>query len=49
MKSWLGKDVIKIYLTHNEGKSVVVWTIIRNWLKFICIWLQYQKMCTLIN
>ena len=33
MKSWLEKHVIKMYLTHNEEKSV----------KFINTWLQYQK------
>ena len=30
MKSWLEKDAIKMYLTHNEGKSVAAKWFIRN-------------------
>ena len=29
MKSWLEKDEIEMYSTHNEGKSVVAETFIR--------------------
>ena len=29
MKSWLEKNEIEMYLTHNEGKSVVVERFIR--------------------
>ena len=45
------KNTIEIYLTHNEGKSVVVERFIRTLKKkeFVSIWLQYQKMCILIN
>ena len=44
------KNAIEIYLTHNEGKSVVVERFIRTLKnKIISIWLQYQKMCILIN
>ena len=50
MKSWLEKNDIEIYSTHNEGKSVIAERFIRALKnKFISIWLQYQKMYLLIN
>ena len=50
MKSWLGKKDIETYSTHNEGKYVIAERFIRTLkLKFINTWLQYQKMCILIN
>ena len=35
-----------MYSMHNEGKSVVAE---RKCMKLINTWLQYQKMCILIN
>ena len=44
MKLWLEKNDIEMYSTHNEGKSAVAERFIRTLkLKFIGIWLQYQK------
>ena len=44
---------IKTYSTHNEEKSVVAGIFIRTlkykFFQFINIWLQYQKVCTVIN
>ena len=53
MKLWLEKNGIKVYSTHNEETSVVAERFIRK-LKIkncihISIWMQYQKMCILIN
>ena len=48
MKSWLEKNDTEMYSTHNEGKSVVADRFIRT-LKNKIAWLQYQKMCLLIN
>ena len=42
MKSFLQKNDIEMYLTHNEGKSVVA-------ERFINTWLQHQKVYILIN
>ena len=43
----------KKYSTHNEEKSVVAGIFIRTlkykFFQFINIWLQYQKVCTVIN
>ena len=50
MKSWQQQNTKEIYLTHNKGKSVVAERFIRTFkMKFISLWLQYQKMCILIN
>ena len=50
MKSWQQQNTKEIYLTHNQGKSVVAEKFIRTFkMKFISLWLQYQKMCILIN
>ena len=39
-----------MYSTHNEGKSVVAERFVRTSKKNIYnTWLQYQKMCILIN
>ena len=39
-----------MYSTRNEGTSVVGEKFIRTLrIKFLIAWLQYQKMCTLIN
>ena len=44
-----GND-IEMYLTHNEGKSVVTERFIRTLKKkIISIWQLFQKMCILIN
>ena len=46
MKSWTEKNDIKMYSTHNEGKSVVAERLLLlelQKIKFISIWLQYQK------
>ena len=44
MKSWLEENAKEMYSKHNQGKSVVAERI-----KFINQWLQYQKICILIN
>ena len=40
-----------MYSTNNEGKSVIAERFIRTLkkIKFTSIWLQYQKMFTMIN
>ena len=52
MKSWLQDNDLEMYLTYNEGKSVVTERLVRTlknkiyiWLISIYdnIWLQYQK------
>ena len=44
------KNAIGMYSTHKEGKSVAAETFVRTLRKkIISIWLQYQKMCILIN
>ena len=51
MKSWLQDNIIEMCSVNNEGKSVAVGRFIRT-LKhriYKYIWLQYQKMCILIN
>ena len=49
MKSWLTNDK-EMYSRHNEVKSVIVERFIRTLkTKFKSTWLQYQKMCILIN
>ena len=46
MKSWLGKNDIEMYATHNEGKSVAAERYIRTLKNKICKYLlQYQKTC----
>ena len=49
MKSWLEKNDVAMYSTHNEGKSVVAERFTRTLKKIICIWLQHEKMHILIN
>ena len=36
MKSWLEKNAIEIYSTHNEGKSVVIERFVRTLKNKIC-------------
>ena len=45
VKLWLKDNDMKMYSTHNEGKSIDN----TYWTKSINIWLQYRKMCILIN
>ena len=48
MKSWLENE--EMYLTYNEGKSVVVERFIRTLKNKICKYIKkYQKMCIWIN
>ena len=48
MKSWLKKNDIETYSTHNEGKSVVAERFIEiERIKFINTWLQFQKISIL--
>ena len=48
MKSWLKKNDIETYSTHNEGKSVVAERFIETEIiKFINTWLQFQKISIL--
>ena len=44
MKSWLKENDIELYLTYNDGKSIVLQRFFRT-LKTECIsiWFQYQK------
>ena len=50
MKSWLEKNDVEMYLTHNERKSVIVEKFIRTLkIKSANIGIQYQKMCILVN
>ena len=52
MKSFLQNNDTEIYLTHNRRESVVTeWFVrtLKNTWKLINTWLQFQKMCTLIN
>ena len=50
MKSWLQDNDIEIYSTQYEDKSVVTEKIVKTLkIKLTNIWLQYQKMCALIN
>ena len=49
MKSWLEKNAVEMYSTHNEGKSVVAEKCIRTLkIEYRNTWLQYQKMCIMI-
>ena len=50
-KKWLKDNDIEMYSTNNEGKSVIAERFIRTLkkIKFASIWLQYQKMFTMIN
>ena len=41
-KKWLKDNDIEMHSTHNEEKSAFT-------ERFISTWLQYQKMCILIN
>ena len=47
------KNAIEMYLTNNKRKSVVAEKFIRTLkkkiYKYISVWLQYQKMCMLLN
>ena len=47
MKSWLEKDPIEMYLTHNKGKPVIAERFIRT-LKFVNIYIDI-KSSTYIN
>ena len=50
IKSWLAQNAIKMYSTHNDGKSVAAERFIRTLKNEIYnAWLQYQKLCMLIN
>ena len=50
MKSWLEKNDIEMYLTHNEGKSVVADRFIRTLKNKIYKYMtSTSKMCILIN
>ena len=51
MKSWLGKNAIEMYSTHNEGKSFVAERFIRNLVnkKITNTWLHFQKNVVLKN
>ena len=50
IKSWLQKNDLEMYSTHNKRKSVVTERFIRTLKKkIINTWLQYQKMSILIN
>ena len=51
MKSWLGKNAIEIYSTHNEGKSFVAERFIRNLVnkKITNTSLHFQKNVVLKN
>ena len=50
MKSRLEKNYVEMYSTNNEGKSVVAERFIRTLkIEFTNTWLQYQKICVLIN
>ena len=50
MKSWLGKNYIEMYLTPNEGKSVVAGRFIRNLKNKIYKYMtSISKMGRLIN
>ena len=48
MKSELEKNDIEMYSAHNDGKSVISKRLIKT-LKNISTWIQYHKMCILIN
>ena len=49
-KKSLRDNNIEMYSTHNDGKSVIAERFIRTIkIKFINTWLQYRKMCILIN
>ena len=49
MKSWLEKNDIEMYSTHNEGKSVIAERFVKTLkMKFINMWLQFQKMFILV-
>ena len=49
-KKWLKDNDKEMYSTHNEEKSVAAEKFIRTLrLKSTNTWLQYQKMCVLIN
>ena len=50
MKSFLQNNNIEMYLTHNEGKSVIAERFIRTLRnKIINKLLQFQTMCTFVN
>ena len=50
IKPWLEDNGIEMYSTRIEGKSVIAERFIRTLkMKFINIWLQFQKMFILIN
>ena len=49
IKSWLEKNDIGMYSTHNEIKSVVAEIFIWTLKNKIYTWLQYQKICMIIN
>ena len=48
-KKWLRDNNIEMYSTHNEGKSVIAERFIKTLkMKFINMWLQFQKMFILV-
>ena len=50
MKSWLEKNAIEMYLTHNERKSVVAERFIRTLKNKVYKYMtSVSKMCILIN
>ena len=50
MKSWLEKHDIEMVSTHIKGKYVIAKDSLEHWkIKFINTWLQFQKICILIN
>ena len=52
MQSWMQNHHTEVYLTQNEGKSVLFETFIQTLnikSAMTMIWLQYQKMCLLVN
>ena len=50
VKSWLKDNDIEMHSTNNEEKTVVDERFIEPWkIKYTNLWLQYQKVCILIN
>ena len=50
MKSWLGKNDIEMYSTHNEGKSTAAKRFIRTLQNKIYSYMtSIEKLCILIN
>ena len=50
VKSWLKDNDIEMHSINNEEKTVVDERFIEPWkIKYTNLWLQYQKVCILIN